>query len=245
MIFLDCLSFLMCNGLNQGFNIMKALLQIGSEKRVVNFFSRIAGAVLLMFIASAPAAVAQIYTFTFTGNDGIDATGTITTSGGVATGGSINVVNVPLEAPPHTPLTTAVGDLLTAGGDVRNHDGDVITYDTVANPLSDPVFDGTGVCFASGFYGYDGGIGGTPEYNALINIWGNGPGSYGMFIGEANPADLAPDGTLIPGRDAQWVYVYNETGTMNLTLNPVPEPATLGLVSAGLLGLLALRRRKA
>ena len=199
-----------------------------------------ARAVALVLIASAPAAVAQIYTFTFTGNDGIDATGTITVSGGVATSGSINVVNVPLEAPPYTPLTTAVGDLLTAGGDVRNHDGDVITYDTVANPLSDPIFDGTGVCFASGFYGYDGG---TPEYNALINIWGNGPGSYGMFIGEANPADLNPDGTLIPGSDAQWVYVYDETGTM--TVAPVPEPATLGLVSAGLLGLLALRRRKA
>ncbi len=221
---------------------MKALLQTRSDKSAVNLFSRIAGTVLLMFIASAPAAVAQVYTFTFTGNDGIDATGTITVSGGVGTSGSINVVNVPLEAPPHTPLTTAAGDFLTAGGDVRNHDGDVITYDTVVNPLSDPVFDGTGVCFASGFYGYDGG---TPEYNALINIWGNGPGSYGMFIGEANPADLNPDGTLIPGSDAQWVYVYNETGTMTVTLSPVPEPATLGLVSAGLLGLLAFRRRKA
>ncbi|MGH7993085.1 MAG: PEP-CTERM sorting domain-containing protein, partial [Limisphaerales bacterium] len=63
------------------------------------------------------------------------------------------------------------------------------------------------------------------------------------FIGEANPADLNPDGTLITGRDPQWVYVYNETGT--LTVTPVPEPATLGLLSAGLLGLLAFRRRKA
>ena len=219
---------------------MKSLLPVRSDKPAVNFFSRIAAVAVLLLIASASAAVAQIYTFTFTGNSGIDASGTITVSGGVALSGSINVINVPLEAPPHTPLTTAAGNLLTPGGDARNHDGDVVTFDTVANPLNDPVFSGTGVCFASGFYGYDGS---TPEYNTLINIWGNSPGSYGMFIGEANPADLNPDGTLIPGRDAQWVYVYNETGTMTFT--SVPEPATLGLISAGLLGLLALRRHRA
>ncbi len=71
------------------------------------------------------------------------------------------------------------------------------------------------------FYGLDGG---TPEYNTLINLWGNSPGSYGMFIGEANPADLEPDGTLIPGRDPQWVYVFDESGTLSLT--PVPEPSS-------------------
>jgi len=98
------------------------------------------------------------------------------------------------------------------------------------------------VAFASGPAGSDGG---TPVYDTIINIWGNSPGSYGMFIGEANPADLEPDGTLIPGRDAQWVYVYDETGSMTFTSVPVPEPATLGLVSAGFLGLLVLRRRKA
>ena len=127
-----------------------------------------------------------------------------------------------------------MGDLLTAGGDVRNHNGDVVTYDTVANALNDPVFDGTGVAFASGFYGYDGG---TPEYNALINIWGNGAGSYGMFIGEAN---VDGNGNVIG--DAGWVYVYNETGT--LTLTPVPEPATLALAGLSGLSLLLVRRQR-
>jgi hypothetical protein len=184
---------------------------------------------VLVLLASAPAVADQIYNFTFTGNDGIDATGTISIVGGVAQSGSISVINVPLEAPPHTPLTTAAGDFLTAGGDVRNHDGDVVTYDTVVNPLNDPVFDNTGVAFASGFYGMDGG---TPEYNTIVDLWGNSPGSYGMFIGEANPADLEPDGTLIPGRDAQWVYVFNESGT--LTLTPVPEPSSAFLAICAL-----------
>lgn len=201
---------------------------------------RIARVVLLAFMASATAVVAQTYNFTFTGVDGIDASGTLTFSGGFAQSGSIIVVNVPLEATPSI-TTTAAGNLLTAGGDVRNLDGDVVTYDTVGNPLNNPVFDSTGVAFASGPAGF---AGGTPVYDTIINIWGNSPGSYSMFIGEANPADLEPDGTLIPGRDPQWVYV-TENGNMNLTSVPVPEPATVALVSAGFLGLLALRRRKA
>jgi hypothetical protein len=231
---------------------MKSLLQIRSDKPFVNFFSWIGMAAVLLLIASAPAAVAQNYGFTFTGNDGIDATGTIDISGGVAIGGSINVINVPLESLPGT--TTASGDLLTAGGDARNFDGDVITYDTVANPPpADPMFDNTGVCFGSSIINgnttsapaaYDGG---TPVYDTLVNVWGNSPGSYTMFIGEANPSDLEPDGTLIPGRDAQWGYVYGENGTM--TFNPIvpaPEPSTDALIILGALtvGFAAIRRRR-
>lgn len=188
-----------------------------------------------MILASATAAVAQNYSFTFTGNDGIDATGTISISGGVAQSGSISVTGVPLEATPSI-KTTASGDLLTAGGDVRDDDGDVVTYDTVANPTGDPVFDSAGVAFASGHRGYDGG---TPIYDTIISLWGNSPGSYGMFIGEADVVD----GNVVG--DPQWVYVYDETGTTSLTLIPVPEPTTIGLACSGLLGLLVFRRRKA
>jgi hypothetical protein len=210
-------------------------------------------AVTLLITSQNASAANQIYNFTFTGNSGIDASGTITidTVANVATSGSINVVNVPLEAPPHTPLTTASGYLLTAGGDVRNFDGDVITYDTVAYaPPADPTFDNTGVAFGSSIINgnisslpatYDGG---TPVYDTIINLWGNGPGSYTMFIGEANPADLNPDGTLIAGRDAQWVYVFGENGTVTLT--SVPEPTTAALILGALtVGFVAIRRRRA
>ncbi len=209
-------------------------------------------AVALLITCQNAFAPSQIYNFTFTGNDGIDASGTVTidTVANVATSGSVNVVNVPLESLPGT--TTASGYLLTAGGDVRDFDGDVVTYDTVANPANNPVFDGTGVGFGSSIINssisslpatYDGG---TPVYDTIVNIWGNGPGSFGMFIGEANPADLNPDGTLIAGRDAQWVYVYNESGSMTITAVPVPEPTTAALLLGALaVGFVAIRRRRA
>lgn len=212
-----------------------------------------ATAMTLMISSQNAGAASQIYNFTFTGNSGINASGTVTidTVANVATSGSINVVNVPLEAPPHTPLTTASGYLLTAGGDVRNFDGDVITYDTVAYaPPANPIFDNTGVCFGSSIINGNSVnvpaayAGGTPIYDTIVNIWGNGPGSYTMFIGEANPADLNLDGTLIAGRDAQWVYVYGENGTVTIT--PAPEPATNALILGALaVGFVAIRRRRA
>lgn len=212
---------------------MKSLLQTLFEKPAVSFFSRIGWAAVLMLLATAPAAVAQIYTFAFI-SSGMDATGTITISGGVAQSGSINVINVPLEADPST-LISAAGSLLPASGatDAENHDGDVITYDNVVNLANDPILDSDGLGFGSGPY-QD-----SVHYNTLINLWGNSPGSYTLFIGEAQ---LDGNGNVIG--NAQWVY---HTDSGSLTLTPVPEPSTDALIILGALtvGSAAIRRRAA
>src|SRR5580692_1149824 len=133
---------------------MKSLILIRFDKLAINLFSRLASTALLVLMASARAAVAQTYDFTFTGSGGMDASGTIDIVGGVAVSGSINLTGVPLEANPST-LITASGSLLPASGatDARNHDGDVITYDNVVNLSNDPIFDGDGLGFGSGYYG--------------------------------------------------------------------------------------------
>ena len=191
-----------------------------------------------VFLASAPAAVAGIetYDFTFT-SSGMDATGTITIENGVAQSGSINVTGVPLEASPSTSISAA-GSLLPASGptDARNHDGDVITYDNVVNLANNPILNDNGLGFGSGQYG-------PSSYNTLINLFANSPGSYELFIGEAQ---LDSNGNVIGG--AQWVY---NTDSGFLTVAAVPEPSAwtnpliLCALTMGSLGSLAIRRRRA
>jgi hypothetical protein len=228
--------------LNQGFNIiiMKSLLQTQSDRSARRLFSWIARGAVLMLLTSATAAVAQTYSFTFTGNGGMDATGTVNIVGGVAVSGSIFVTGVPLEADPSM-LVSASGNLVPDPGapsseTLINHDGDDIIFDNEVNLSNDPVLDGNGLGFASGPY-QD-----SSHYNTLINLWGNGPDSYTLFVAEA---DVDSNGNVIG--DPQWVYASDTDNSPSnpVTLIPVPEPSTFGLVSAGLLGLLALRRRKA
>jgi hypothetical protein len=168
----------------------------------------------------------RTYDFTFTGNGGMDATGTIGIQDGVAQIGSINVTGVPVEASPAT-LVSAAGSLLPASGatDARNHDGDVITFDNLVNLANDPIVNSDGLGFGSGQYG-------SQNYNTVINLWGNSPGSYSLFVGEAQ---VDGNGNVIG--DAQYVYHW-ENGA--LTLTGVPEPATLSLL---VLGSLAMFRR--
>ncbi|MCE0522119.1 MAG: PEP-CTERM sorting domain-containing protein [Methylacidiphilales bacterium] len=189
---------------------------------------------LVIAVASvifAGVAQAQTYDFTFTGGNGMDATGTFTVVSGVATSGSISVTGVPLEADPSM-TTTAAGSLIPDPGTpspltLTNHDGDNITFDNVVNVASDPILNGNGLGFASGPY-QD-----ASHYSTLINLWGNGPGSYSLFVGEAQ---LDGNGNVIG--DPQWVYTY-PSGSLTVTV--APEPSTWALLLGGL-GLLAFWR---
>ena len=66
----------------------KLLMQTLFEKPAMNSFLRIGMAAMLMLLASAPAAVAELYNFTFA-SSGMNATGTINIISGVAQSGSI------------------------------------------------------------------------------------------------------------------------------------------------------------
>jgi hypothetical protein len=217
---------------------MKSLLRALFKEPAIKYISRAGMAVVVILAASASPAVAQIYNFSFIGNNGMDATGTITISGGVAQSGSITVTGVPVEASPST-LISVSGFLLPASGptDAENHDGDVITYDNIVNLANDPIFNGNGLGFGSGPY-QD-----STHYNLLVNLWGNSPGSYGLFVGEAL---LDSNGHVIG--DAQYVYAEaNSSGGSSFTVTPVPEPSTSVLIILGALTgvYLARRRRRA
>jgi hypothetical protein len=78
------------------------------------------------------------------------------------------------------------------------------------------------------------------HYNTLINLWGNSPGSYTLFVAEAN---VDGNGNVIG--DAQYVY-HAESGSLSLTSVPIPEPSTAALVLCALTaGFVAIRRRAA
>jgi hypothetical protein len=137
-----------------------------------------------------------------------------------------SITGIPIEHPvagDPTALTLTGVPLLPASGvtDAENHNGDVITYDNVVNVAQDPILNGNGLGFGSGQYG-------PTHYNTLINLWGNSPGSYTLFVGEAG---VHYGGTY----DAEYVYA-SDTGS--LTITPVPDGGlTIAMLGMGLSGL--------
>jgi hypothetical protein len=189
-----------------------------------------------LLLGSAPAAMAnsETYDFVFT-SGGMDATGTITVDSGVAEVGSISVTGIPIEHPvagDTTPFTlTGIPLIPLSRGEsienLENHNGDVLTADNLVFPTSNPVLDSDGLDFGSGQYG-------TTYYNTIINLWGNSPGSYSLFVGEA--------GTHFGGvYDSEFVYTQSNG---NLTLTPVPDASSsLVLLSSSCLALGIVRRK--
>lgn len=175
----------------------------------------------------------QTYDIDFSGNNGEQATGTITVDNGVAQSGSISA-GVPTEADPSI-LVNVAGPLIPDLGapsseTLIDHDGDDIIFDDMVYGGSDPILDADGLGFASGQY-QD-----SVHYETLINLWGNSPGSYTLFVAEAQ---LDSNGNVIG--DPQYVY---DLSNGSLIISAVPEPAAFA-ASAGLgvLGTCFLRRR--
>lgn len=62
--------------------------------------------------------------------------------------------------------------------------------------------------------------------------------------GPIAPPEISPNSTTLSGP----IVAFDDTvqiASYTVTLNPVPEPATLPVVAAGLLGAFAFRRRRA
>jgi hypothetical protein len=171
--------------------------------------SAFSGAALLVALIASPSALSQSFTFDFT-SAGMTAVGTFEVTDGVAMDGTINVSGVPIEATPGT-FTTAAGTLIPGTGVITDPNGDDLTFDNVVSLSQNPLLNGNGLAFASGHIANN-------EYQTAINLFGNGPGSYGLFVG------------MGPGE-----YVYNQSNGP-LIVTEIPEPS----IYAAVIGAAAL-----
>jgi hypothetical protein len=170
---------------------------------------------VFMLVALAPAALADSFTYSYIGSNGIAATGTLTgdliAGGGGAleiTSGTISVSNAPVSGD---------GSLLLNpnSSSVSTSPLGAFYYDNVLYPGQDPLLDIDGLLFAIGSST------GTTE----INLWGNGKGNPYSFW-------EFQDGH----------YILSDQGSF--ADPPVPEPPSLILFGVGLAGAVGLLRRK-
>jgi len=128
----------------------------------------------------------------------------------------------------------SVGDLFTdrftfTSGNLSNFVGGVISVSPGAGPLKNIDITGLSLYNAAGLV-----LGGSNHGNGAADVWtinSMGPLSAGSYY-------LQVSGTVLSANDASYAG--------HLTLAPVPEPATYGMMLGGLgvLGFLARRRKQ-
>ncbi len=180
-------------------------------------------AAFLALVISVPASLAQSFSFDFIDlADGVNATGTLDVSAGLATGGTVTVTGSAMDTGSFTSLVQNPTPPNIAVANVAGMGGNVDFDDLVTPSNAQQVFDDQGVAIGSTYLGVS--SHGTPLYTSVVNIWGNGGGSYTL-------AEF--DSTGIPQ--------YN--GTLSLT--EIPEPASYAaILGVAVLAYAVLHQRR-
>jgi hypothetical protein len=186
-------------------------------------------AAALSWAVGSTANADTIYDWSWSGGDGVvasgtfdvlggyvqSATGTIS-GGGLGTTGSLSLItaNSPGVISNPDPANSTPGSFVFQDGNGDNFEGDT------AFSSSSPWLDYYGLVLAVSGSGLGTGTGGKSNY--AFNIWANGPGNWQASLGGNGGA---------PGQ----VDATNQYGT--LTVSAVPLPAALPLLLSGLAGL--------